>query len=144
MFVLAALACAVPAAVPSGVVRGGPARSATTAEPASPALPPSHVVRLGDQVARVLGPSLAGGVDAVSSADRFVALHAATFGARPEDLVPAAPDAPGGQAVPLMPQDDGRMKFTLVRYAQAVRGIPVFRAALGVLVRNVQIGRAHV
>ncbi|MFO0962709.1 MAG: hypothetical protein U0625_07345 [Phycisphaerales bacterium] len=90
----------------------------------------------GDQLARVYGPAFSSGATPHDSATAFVQAHAELFGVAAADLAPIGPFKDGEHLVPLMPMDDGSMKFTAVYFTQQVKGVPVFRASLSVLVRN--------
>ena len=98
--------------------------------------PGTGFLQQGDQLARVYGPAFSSGATPHDSATAFVQAHAELFGVAAADLAPIGPFKDGEHLVPLMPMDDGSMKFTAVYFTQQVKGIPVFRASLSVLVRN--------
>jgi hypothetical protein len=84
----------------------------------------------GGRITRLYGETLSTGVDPLQSADRFREHYAPLLGVEPDDL-----SFTGTQPVMYLPER-GDYKFTLVRYRQQTRGIPVFRGELRVLVCN--------
>ncbi len=95
------------------------------------------IARTGDRITRLYGTPLAFGNDAISAADNFRLARAEVFGVAPEHLVAKGVAEGVPSSIPLMyDPETGTYKFTLVRYAQEVDGLPVFRADLRVLVRN--------
>ncbi|MBI5764691.1 MAG: hypothetical protein HZA51_14340 [Planctomycetes bacterium] len=90
------------------------------------------------QVSRIYGTSFGVGPDALTSADEFRRNYAAVLGVRPHDLEPRSSLQDGRHTQPLMYEPaTGTYKFTLVCFSQARDGIPVFRAELRVLARNI-------
>ncbi len=91
---------------------------------------------MGDRVTTVFGPAFAFGQSPAQAADGFLREAAGAFGVAFEDLAPGSLAGDGLAERPLMPDDQGGMKFTLVSRLQRHQGIPVFRADVLVLVRN--------
>ena len=91
---------------------------------------------IDESLRRVYGPNLATGPDAVASAASFLSNYASVFGVSAGDLIPWSLSDNGTNVTPLMPDDDGNLKFNLVTYAQTFQGIPVFRADVRLLTRN--------
>ena len=111
-----------------------PAQARATLEQSCPGLGLSeHAGR----ITRVYGVPFSTGRSPVESARAFVAAHAGTFGVRPEHLISFGPFPDGRHVQPVMWEPETESyKFTLVAYTQQVEGIPVFRSALKLLVRN--------
>jgi hypothetical protein len=133
LIVTAVLACTAStwAQVAPANPAGSPARDAFRN-----AHPGTEFLVLGDQLARVYGHWFSNGATPEASADAFLAAHADIYGVKASDLAPFGPFEGGEHLVPLMPEDDGAMKFTAVYYTQTVKGVPVFRANVSVLCRN--------
>ncbi len=91
---------------------------------------------LDESIRRVFGPNLATGADAVASATSFLTNYASIFGVSAGDLIPWSLSENGTNVTPLMPDDDGNLRFNLVTFAQTFQGIPVFRADVRLLARN--------
>jgi hypothetical protein len=91
----------------------------------------------GDQVARAWGP-LANGPTPSDSARTFIEAHArGLWGVDPSQLRPIGPFDGGEHVVPMMPDRAvGGSRFTGTFWSQFVKGIPVYRSHLAVLVRN--------
>ena len=91
----------------------------------------------GDQVGRAYG-RLATGATPADSAKAFIDANSmGLWGVDPADLRPYGPFEAGEHVVPIMPdRDAGGFKFTGLYYSQHVDGVPVYKANLIVLVRN--------
>jgi hypothetical protein len=86
---------------------------------------------------RVYGQAFSFGASAKASADEFVAEHAELWGLDPEQLLPIGPFADGAHVIPVMTDPiTGAPKFQLVAYTPHVDGVPVYDAAMRLLVRN--------
>ena len=99
---------------------------------------PGAQLRLdSERLARVYGAPLAGGASPEQSAAAFVQAHSDLFGLAPSELLPG--DTFNGlYTQPVMYEpDQGTFKFTLVYYRQYTGDLPVYRAELRLLVRNV-------
>lgn len=100
-------------------------------------VPGVRIYREGENISRIFGKKLIYGVSPISTAEEFKQRFSAVFGVSPQDLKPGSELVGGVQALPLMyDRATGNYKFTLVYYSQYSGGIPVFRADLGLLVRN--------
>ena len=99
--------------------------------------PGALVSERAGRVTRVYGVPLATGRNATDSANRFVQSHVRMLGARPEEMSILGP-FPDARHVQPAGWDEAlqAFRFTIVGYTQQVDGIPVFQAALKVLVRN--------
>ena len=95
------------------------------------------VFRSGDQVARAWG-TLASGATPSESGRTFIDAHArGLFGVDPSQLAPIGPFEAGEHLVPIMPDRAvGGSRFTGTYWSQFVKGIPVYKSHLLVLVRN--------
>lgn len=92
----------------------------------------------GSVLTRVFGKRFGSGSSPVSAAEQFRFEYSALFNITPEELKPGSDLVGGLRTLPLMyDRDIGEYKFTLVYYSQFRNEIPVFRADLGLLVRNV-------
>ncbi len=91
----------------------------------------------GGRVSRVYGEAFSRGVNAVDSAERFLAEHADLFSSDSSQLMPVGPNGDGAHVISLgyNPADES-YRFSLVGYTQHVNGIPVFRGDVRLLVRN--------
>ena len=91
----------------------------------------------GDQVARAWGV-LATGATPSDSARAFIDSQARNlYGVDPAQLRPIGPFESGEHLVPMMPDRAvGGSRFTGTFWSQFVKGIPVYRSHLAVLVRN--------
>ncbi|MHC4766006.1 MAG: hypothetical protein ACYTF2_12945 [Planctomycetota bacterium] len=89
------------------------------------------------RIERVFGPAFSHGDTGEQSAETFRLSHARMFGAEPQDIVPVGPFSDGRHVQPIMyePETD-TYKFTGYFYTQERDGVPVFRSALKLLVRN--------
>jgi hypothetical protein len=92
---------------------------------------------LKDQVARAYG-RLATGATPADSAKAFIDANSMDlWGVDPADLRPYGPFETGEHVVPIMPdREAGGFKFTGLYYSQHFDGVPVYKANLIVLVRN--------
>jgi len=89
-------------------------------------------------ISRVFGRNIGEGSSPITTAESFKAEYAGLFEISPEDLRLGSNLVGGIESQPLMyNRDTGEYKFTLVYYSQYRGNIPVFRADLGLLVRNV-------
>ena len=95
--------------------------------------PGVSIIEREGRIARVYGGAFSQGATAVHSADAFLQNNAAMFGVQPAHLVPA--DAWQVQPILYLPETD-TYKFTGFAYKQQLNGVPVFRSALRLLVRN--------
>jgi hypothetical protein len=91
---------------------------------------------ISESIRRVYGPNLSTGTDAVASASNFLSNYASMFGVSAGDLVPWSLSNNGTNVTPLMPDDEGNLRFNLVTYVQTHEGIPVFRSDVRLLTRN--------
>jgi hypothetical protein len=98
--------------------------------------PGTRFLVLDEKIRRVYGPALATGADAAESAQAFLSNYAPMFGVSAADLVPWSIADNGTNITPLMPDDQGGLKFNLVTYVQTHEGIPVFRGDVRLLTRN--------
>ena len=91
-----------------------------------------------DRAQRVHGIGMGGGADAISAATDFMNRSVADiWGISAGQMLPIGPFADGSHVVPLMTDPiTGEAAFTLVAWTPHVDGVPVFDAALRVLVRN--------
>ncbi len=91
-----------------------------------------------DRAQRVHGIAMGGGADAISAATDFMNRSVADiWGISAGQMLPIGPFADGSHVVPLMTDPiTGEAAFTLVAWTPHVDGVPVFDAALRVLVRN--------
>jgi hypothetical protein len=91
-----------------------------------------------DRAQRVYGVAMGEGADAISAATDF--MNRSVFdiwGINPGQMLPIGPFADQSHIVPLMTDPiTGQAAFTLVAWTPHVDGVPVFDAALRVLVRN--------
>ena len=95
-----------------------------------------RIVRSG-RIERIFGAAFSSGANAKESADRFVVENANLWGLDPEQLLPIGPFANGAHIVPLMTDAlTGDAKFQLVAYTPHVNGVPVYDAAMRLLVRD--------
>ena len=91
----------------------------------------------GPNITRVFGKQIGSGASPEIAAERFINEHAGVFGVDTEDLREGSNLVNGNRLSPLMyDRNSGEYKFTLVYYSQYENNIPVFRADLGLLVRN--------
>ncbi|RJP41649.1 MAG: hypothetical protein C4547_01470 [Phycisphaerales bacterium] len=88
------------------------------------------------RIGRVYGAPFGFGTSPQDAADTFVAAHAEMFGVTADDLRPIGPTGRATQDV-MYDADSETYKFTLVYYSQFKDGVPVFRADLRILSRNV-------
>ncbi len=87
------------------------------------------------RITRVFGRAFSQGASPQQSAESFLQNHAAMFGVQPQQLVAVE----GDHVQPVMYQPDtGTYKFTRYAYRQELDGVPVFRSALRLLVRNLE------
>ena len=91
----------------------------------------------GERITRVYGQAFSHGKSPDQSASAFIRDHADALGVRSNDLLPfgAFPDAIHSVDVYWDEATDS-FRFTLLGYSQVVEGIPVFRSALKLLMRN--------
>ncbi|MEE9554988.1 MAG: T9SS type A sorting domain-containing protein [candidate division Zixibacteria bacterium] len=91
----------------------------------------------GQNITRVFGKQIGNGSSPENSAELFKNEYVELFGVSPGDLKPGSNLVGGLRTLPLMyNKETGERKFTLVYYSQYGNDIPVFRADLGLLVRN--------
>ncbi len=121
-----------------GALRGATAVNATAAR--TQFLMSNQRTRFAERAGRintVYGPAFSHGVTAAASAESFRLNHAEMFGVPAADLVAISPVPDGEHVQPIMyDQATGTYKFTGFFYTQQHQGVPVFRAALKLLVRN--------
>jgi Zn-dependent metalloprotease len=98
--------------------------------------PGTRFLVLDEKIRRVYGPALATGAGPVEAAQTFLSNYAPIFGVSAGDLVAWSMADNGSNVTPLMPDEQGGMKFNLVTYVQTHEGIPVFRGDVRVLARN--------
>ncbi len=99
--------------------------------------PDLRTYREGPVLSRLFGTRFGTGSTPTATAEQFIAEHSAVYGLEPDELKPGSDLVGGLRTLPLMyNQDTGEYKFTLVYYSQYLDEIPVFRADLGLLVRN--------
>jgi hypothetical protein len=98
--------------------------------------PLARFYREGERVTRVYGPAFSEGEDAVSSANAFLRRFAGVLGVQGSDLFQRTLSEDGVMTIPLMPDGNGGMKFTLVGYGQHRDGVEVYRSHVRALVRN--------
>ena len=95
------------------------------------------VLKQGQEIRRVYGPHLADGDSPMASAAAFVQKHADQLDVLPDDLKVMKVNKKGDTVQPIMyDSQQGAYRYNLVRYQHFKEGIPVFRSALKVLVRN--------
>ncbi|MFQ5501937.1 MAG: thrombospondin type 3 repeat-containing protein, partial [Phycisphaerae bacterium] len=94
--------------------------------------------RIADRITRIYGLPFSSGNTPIDAAEAFRLAHSRVFGVAAADLQPRSLLADHRRTQPVMynPQT-GTYKFTIVYYTQAVEGIPVYRADLRLLARNV-------
>lgn len=99
--------------------------------------PGSDFFERGDRITRVYGHAFSQGKSPTQSANAFIRDHADALGVRSNDLLPfgAFPDAIHSVDV-YWDETTESYRFTLLGYSQVVEGIPVFRSALKLLMRN--------
>ena len=101
------------------------------------AAPGSDFFERGDRITRVYGRAFSHGKSPSQSAESFIRDHSDIFGVEASTLLPlgAFPDAVHSVDVYW---DDATQsfRFTLLGYSQIVSGVPVFRSALKLLMRN--------
>jgi len=101
------------------------------------AAPGSDFFERGDRITRVYGSAFSHGKSPSLSAESFIRDHSDIFGVEASTLLPmgAFPDATHWVDVYW---DDATesFRFTLLGYSQFVSGVPVFRSALKLLMRN--------
>jgi hypothetical protein len=95
------------------------------------------VFRSGDQIARAWG-TLGSGATPSESGKAFIDAHArGLYGVDPSQLAPIGPFEAAEHLVPIMPDRAvGGSRFTGTYWSQFVKGIPVYKSHLLVLVRN--------
>ncbi|MFQ5425386.1 MAG: hypothetical protein ACE5F9_15585, partial [Phycisphaerae bacterium] len=90
------------------------------------------------RLTRIFGRAFSVGRTPVDAAEAFRLAHAGVFGVSPADLQPGSLLADRRPTQPVMyDSQTGTYKFTLIYYTQSSNGIPVFRADLRLLARNV-------
>ncbi len=91
----------------------------------------------GDRITRVFGRAFSQGRGASESASAFIAQHSDIFGVSAEQILPMGAFPDGSHAVDVYWDEniDG-FRFSLLGYSQFVQGVPVFRSALKLLMRN--------
>ena len=99
--------------------------------------PGSDFFERGERITRVYGQAFSHGKSPDQSANAFIRDHADALGVRSSDLLPfgAFPDAVHSVDV-YWDEATESFRFTLLGYSQVVEGIPVFRSALKLLMRN--------
>lgn len=99
--------------------------------------PATELFTIANRVTCLSGRFFSQGTSPSRSADAFLRQHAGIFGARTQDIVPfgAFPDAVHSVGV-MWDEATQSFGFTLLGYSQVVEGIPVFRSALKLLMRN--------
>ena len=91
------------------------------------------------RITQVYGRAFSHGATAAQSAESFRLDHAEMFGTPAQEIVAVGPFADGHHVQPIMyDQATGTYKFTGFFYTQQRQGVPVFRSALRLLVRNEQ------
>ncbi len=125
---------ALAAAAPPAADRAAPAQAMQAFVQANPGA--AFAQREG-RVTRVYGRAFSGGRSAAESAESFRAAHAGIFGARSEDLVAIGPGPDRSHVHPIgLDRATGTYRFNAYFYTQKRQGVPVFRSALKLLVRN--------
>ncbi|MEI6878033.1 MAG: hypothetical protein WCL33_03230 [Planctomycetota bacterium] len=99
--------------------------------------PGANFFERGERITRVYGQAFSHGKSPDQSASAFIRDHADALGVRSNDLLPfgAFPDAIHSVDV-YWDEATESFRFTLLGYSQVVEGIPVFRSALKLLMRN--------
>ena len=101
--------------------------------------PGARVAMSSGRITQVYGRAFSHGPTAAESAENFRLGHTAMFGVPAEEIVAIGPFQDGRHEQPIMyDQATGTYKFTGFFYTQQRQGIPVFRSALRLLVRNEQ------
>lgn len=91
----------------------------------------------GQNITRVFGKRFGSGSSPENTAEQFKNEYVGLFGVSPENLKPGSDLVGGLRTLPLVnDRQTGEHKFTLVYYSQFLNDIPVFRADIGLLVRN--------
>ncbi len=91
----------------------------------------------GHRITRLYGTALGTGDSPEETAEQFRLDHARMFGVDPDDLKPVSLLADKRHTLPLMfDRETGEDKFTMIYYSQYASDIPVFRAELRLMVRN--------
>ncbi|MFZ4574547.1 MAG: hypothetical protein ACOYN0_09130 [Phycisphaerales bacterium] len=134
----AALCASVGLAASSGVDHEipGSTHDAAALTQLLKAAPGVRFLEIDGTLKRVYGPNLSAGMTGQQSAQNFIKSFVSLFGASPAELEAWALCPHGGNAIPLMPGDDGAPKFTLHTFRQVLDGIPVYRSDLRLLTRN--------
>ena len=89
------------------------------------------------RITGVYGPAFSEGMTAEQSAESFRLNHSEMFGVPAAELAAVSPTPGGTHVQPIMyDQATGTYKFTGFFYTQHRQGVPVFRAALKLMVRN--------
>ena len=99
--------------------------------------PNARVATSSGRITQVYGRAFSHGRTAAESAESFRVDRSAMFGVPAADLVAISP-VPGGEHIQPIMYDrvTGTFKFTGFFYTQQRQGVPVFRSALKLLVRN--------
>ncbi|NDG64887.1 MAG: hypothetical protein EBY29_15705 [Planctomycetes bacterium] len=99
--------------------------------------PGADLFERGNRITRVFGQAFSHGKSPDQSASAFIRDHADALGVRSADLLPfgAFPDAIHSVDV-YWDEATESFRFTLLGYSQVVEGVPVFRSALKLLMRN--------
>ncbi|MSR45256.1 MAG: hypothetical protein EXS15_07895 [Phycisphaerales bacterium] len=91
----------------------------------------------GDRITRVYGRAVSTGRSPSESASQFLRDHADIWGVRTSDILPTGAFQDAIHAVDVYWDEATQsFRFTLLGYSQVVRGIPVFRGSLKLLMRN--------
>jgi hypothetical protein len=99
--------------------------------------PATELYTVANRITCLSGRFFSQGTSPSRSAEAFLRQHAGIFGARTQDIVPFGAFPQAIHSVDVM-WDEATQSFgfTLLGYSQVVEGIPVFRSALKLLMRN--------
>jgi hypothetical protein len=99
--------------------------------------PATELYTVADRITCLSGRFFSQGTSPTRSAEAFLQQHVGIFGVRAQDIVPfgAFPQAIHSMGV-MWDEATQSFGFTLLGYSQVVEGIPVFRSALKLLMRN--------
>ena len=123
-----------PPAGPDGAVVVNKTASRRNFESVNPG---ARVAMSSGRITQVYGRAFSHGQTAADSAESFRLDHTAMFGVPAEEIVAVGPFRDGHHVQQIMyNQATGTYKFTGFFYTQERQGIPVFRSALKLLVRN--------
>jgi len=99
--------------------------------------PATELYTVADRVTCLSGRFFSQGTSPSRSAEAFLRQHVGIFGARTQDITPFGAFPQAIHSVDVMWDEATQSyRFTLLGYSQVVEGIPVFRSALKLLMRN--------